>query len=195
MNRNRYGTNLAFIDMLFNLVIAVTVLFLLSLLMINPVKKNSGREEQAPYILIVRWQANSNHDVDVWGKAEGEICSFQNRQTNSLSLDRDDLGPDNTTSMEHFIPINEEIMSIRTLTPNMYIFNVHWYRKRDEGPAPIVQWALINTKDNFKVVISGTVFLNEQGQEKTLLRFRVDEKGRAVSIDTAGYYPYINRAY
>lgn len=191
MNRARFGTTLSFIDFAFNLIIALVALFLLSIMMLNPPKQESSTKKEAKYLVVMRWQDGSNHDVDLWIQYGERIVGFPMRQAEHLALERDDLGPDDTTQMLHFTPINEEIVAIRAFREGWYTVAAHWYRQRDNSPAPIVRWAIIAVYDNNKIVDQGTVTLTQQGQELTLVRFFMRADGELNYFDSKTQYPFL----
>lgn len=191
MNRARFGTTLSFIDFAFNLIIALVALFLLSIMMLNPPKQESNTKKEAKYLIVMRWQDSSNHDVDLWAQYGERIVGFPMRQSDNLSLERDDLGPDDTTNMLHFTPMNEEIIAIRSFKEGWYTIAAHWYRKRDESPAPVVRWAIIAVYDNNRLVDQGAVTFAQQGQEITLVRFYMRADGEINSFDSKTQYPFL----
>lgn len=191
MNRARFGTTLSFIDFAFNLIIALIALFILSIMMLNPPKQDSNTKKEAKYLIVMRWQDGSNHDVDLWVQYGERIVGFPMRQSDNLSLERDDLGPDDTTSMLHFTPLNEEIIAIRSFKEGWYTINAHWYRKRDNGQVPIVRWAIIAVYDNNRLVDQGGVVFDAQGQEKTLVRFYMNADGQLSAFDSRTEYPFL----
>lgn len=191
MNRTRFGTTLSFIDFAFNLIIALIALFLLSIMMLNPPKQESSTKKEAKYIIVMRWQDGSNHDVDLWIQHGNRVVGFPSRQSENISLERDDLGPDDTTNMLHFTPLNEEVLAIRSFKEGWYTVAAHWYRKRDNGPAPVVRWAIIAIYDNNKILDQGTVFFSDQGQEITLVRFHMKADGEINFFDSKTQYPFI----
>lgn len=181
-DRTRYSTSLSFIDFLFNLVIALTSLFLLSILLINPPKQESVQKREAEYFIVIKWQDYNNNDVDLWVTDGDKTVSFINRQHSNMSLDRDDVGPDEPTTRTHFLPTNEEIVTIRSKEKNVYTANIHVYNLRDPSNPPVVSWALINARSN-KVEASGTKFVNQMGQEVTLFRVYINSSGQVDMID------------
>lgn len=181
-DRTRYSTSLSFIDFLFNLVIALTALFLLSILLINPPKQESVQKREAEYFIVIKWQDYNNNDVDLWVTDGDKTVSFINRQHPNMSLDRDDVGPDEPTTRTHFLPTNEEIVTIRSKEKNVYTANIHVYNLRDPSNPPVVSWALINARSN-KVEASGTKFVNQMGQEVTLFRVYINSSGQVDMID------------
>lgn len=191
MNRTRFGTTLSFIDFAFNLIIALIALFILSIIMLNPPRQESNTKKEAKYLIVMKWQDGSNHDVDLWIQYGERAIGFPMRQSSNIALERDDLGPDDTTQMLHFTPINEEIIAIRAFQEGWYTVAAHWYRKRDEGPIPIVQWAIIAVYDNNKIVDRGQVIFSSQGQEITLVRFFMKAEGEINFFDSKTQYPFL----
>lgn len=191
MNRARFGTTLSFIDFAFNLIIALVALFLLSIMMLNPPKQEASTKKEAKYLIVMRWQDGSNHDVDLWAQYGERIVGFPMRQSDNMSLERDDLGPDDTANLLHFTPINEEIIAIRSFKEGWYTIAAHWYRKRDDGPAPIVRWAIIAVYDNNRLVDQGAVTFSQQGQEITLVRFFMKADGEINFFDSKTQYPFL----
>lgn len=191
MNRARFGTTLSFIDFAFNLIIALTALFLLSIMLLNPPKQESNTKKEAKYLIVMKWQDGSNHDVDLWVQYGERVIGFPMRQSEHMALERDDLGPDDTTQNLHFTPLNEEIMAIRSFREGWYTVAAHWYRKRDESQPPIVQWAIVAVYDNNKIVDRGQVIFSQQGQEITLVRFYMKADGEINFFDSKTQYPFI----
>ena len=194
MNKARYSTSLSFIDLLFNLVLSFVAMFLLALLLINPPKQDSTIRREAVYALVIQWQDGSYHDVDLWMTDGKDRANYKVRQTPTMSLDRDDLGPDDTESMKHFLPKNEEIMSIRAPVPGTYTAAVHAYVLRDKSPEiPVIHWALLRVATG-AILYQGTTTLHEKGQERTLIRFRIKEDGDIADGDIINQYPFVNKA-
>lgn len=189
-DRTRYSTSLSFIDFLFNLVIALTALFLLSILLINPPKKESVQKREAEYFIVIKWQDYNNNDIDLWVTDGDRTISFINRQHPNMSLDRDDVGPDEPTTRTHFLPNNEEIVTIRSKQRNVYTANIHVYNLRDPSNPPVVSWALINARSN-KVEASGAKYVNLMGQEVTLFRVYINDSGEVDSIDKEIEYLFV----
>ena len=190
-DRSRYTTTLSFIDFLFNLVIALTALFLLSILLINPPRQETTQKREAEYFIVIKWQDLNNNDVDLWVTDGDTTVNFITRQQTNMSLDRDDLGPDDSMTRTHFLPQNEEIVTIRSRQRNVYTANIHLYNMRDPANPPIVSWALISARSN-QVVATGSKFLNRAGEEVTLFRVYISDSGDVDMIDKEIEYPFVN---
>lgn len=191
VDRSRYTTTLSFIDFLFNLVIALTALFLLSILLINPPKQETTQKREAEYFIIIKWQDLNNNDVDLWVTDGDVTVNFITRQQSNMSLDRDDVGPDDTATRTHFLPQNEEVITIRSRQKNVYTANIHLYNMRDPGNPPIVSWALINARSN-KVVETGAKYLSRSGEEVTLFRVYINDRGEVDMVDKEIDYPFVS---
>ena len=190
-DRSRYSTTLSFIDFLFNLVIALTALFLLSILLINPPRQETTQKREAEYFIVIKWQDYNDNDVDLW-VTDGEVTvNFITRQQSNMSLDRDDVGPDDSMTRTHFLPQNEEIVTIRSKQRNVYTANIHLYNLRDPQNAPLVSWALINARTN-KVEAVGNKYIAIAGQELTLFRVYINDKGEVDMVDREIEYPFVN---
>ena len=192
VDRSRYTTTLSFIDFLFNIVIALTALFLLSILLINPPRQETTQKREAEYFIVIKWQDLNDNDVDLWVTDGDNTVNFITRQQATMSLDRDDVGPDEVMSRTHFLPQNEEIVTIRSRQRAVYTANVHLYNMRDRNNPPFIAWALINARTN-KLEASGAKHINVMGQEATLFRVYINDSGNVDMIDKEIEYPFINR--
>ena len=101
MSVNRYGSNLSFNDVLFNALLGFVVLFVLALLLINPITKQGDIPTKAELMITLEWDEESRDDIDIWilGPLMGAPISFQNKHSGFMHLDRDDLGRSNDVMM------------------------------------------------------------------------------------------------
>ena len=128
--------HLAFVDFLFILLLAFISMFILALLLINPVPKKSEIERKAEYIITLEWDDKSHDDIDIWIEDPvNNILSFRNKAAGLMHLDKDDLGqindviylPDGT---QQVIELNREVVTFRGWIKGEYVVNVHMYTKR-----------------------------------------------------------------
>ena len=131
----RYDSNLSFNDVLFNALLGFVVLFVLALLLINPITKKSDIPAKAEILIIVEWDNESPDDIDTWvqGPLMGAPISFQNKHSGSMHLDRDDLGRTSDIMMidgeKIVIKINREVVTMRGIVKGDYYINIHVYNK------------------------------------------------------------------
>ena len=77
---NRYGSNLSFNDVLFNALLGFVVLFVLALLLINPITKKSDIPAKAEILITLEWDDMASDDIDIWVQGPtGVPISFQNK--------------------------------------------------------------------------------------------------------------------
>tara|TARA_B100002019_G_scaffold292179_1_gene314494 strand:- start:1468 stop:2136 length:669 start_codon:yes stop_codon:yes gene_type:complete len=195
-----YGSQVAFIDLLFNTLVGFVFLFILAFVLINPVAKKSDVEIVAEFIIKITWPTDSVDDIDLWMRDPlGNYAGFKSKDVGLMSLNRDDLGTSNDTVYDPdgkriVVFRNEELITIRGIVPGEYIVNVHWYGdkppiteigQKDYPTVPVeTQIEKINP---YNVVYAKIVNLTIKGQEITVIRFTVDEKGNVVEFSDLPY--------
>lgn len=195
-----YGSQVAFIDLLFNTLVGFVFLFILAFILINPIAKKSDIEIVAEFIVKINWPTDSPDDIDLWMRDPlGNYVGFTSKDVGLMSLNRDDLGTSNDTVYDPkgkpiIVHRNEEMITIRGIVPGEYIVNVHWYGKKPVStklgekeyvPMPVqVQIEKINP---YNVVFADTVELQRKGHEITVVRFTVDEKGNVSKFNDLDY--------
>lgn len=188
--RSKYRPNFGFTDLLFNLVVGITFLFILAFVLINPVAKNSVVEPKTEFLITVDWDNESVVDVDVWIKDNfGNIVNFVQKDRALIYLDRDDLGQTNDTLFNPVtqktttIKINREVISIKTKEPREYTVSLHWYGKNQDYPVQAtVELVSVNP---YSIVKNQKVLLTQKGQEVRVFKFRVNDKGIATDVQDA----------
>jgi len=141
------------------------------------------------------WASNSNDDVDLYVRdPSGNVCFFANTNLAGMHLEHDDLGTvtSGTVTLANGRKIvtgfNGERTVISTVVPGEYTVNVHLYRQANAShPVPVtVQfWQL---QGNDRVLLSRTVVLAHEGDEKTIWRVTLDAQGRLRSTNTRPAY-------
>jgi len=186
MDTNRYKSTFGFVDLLFNLLVGFTFLFMLAFILINPVAKKEAHDPKAEYLVIMSWDDNSKADIDLWIKDDvNTIVGFRAKDVALLTLDRDDLGDRNDmyTSKENveLIPVNREVISIRSKTQRRYVVTTHFYNNLgnpDITPENIkIELLQVNPYKILKIV---EVTLTEPSEEKHVFEFEVLTDGDVV---------------
>ena len=205
MNK-KYNSNLAFIDLLFNLILGFVFLFIVSFLMINEPDKKSEVEQKAEYMIVLDWDHSKDIDMDLWVQTPNGKVGFINPDEGSVFLDKDDLGFRNDTySLENgelkTVPINREIINIRAFEAGEYIVNAHLYGGRfisgtstssGSKSAGVIGNKLteyLNVKLNiyklnpYSVVYSGEKIFTTIREEKTFTRFTIQDNGMFSNVN------------
>ena len=187
----RYVSNVAFTDLLFNIVVGLAFLFLLAFILMNPIAKDKDIEEKSDFIIILTWDDKSGDDIDLWIRDPlGNILSFKNRGVAMMHLDRDDLGLSNDKVAlpeggYEYVYRNKEVASLRGTHEGEYLVNVHVYNKKpwkDKSMRPSnirVELIKLNPYDE---VTQAEFIGTKRGQEFTAFHFTLDEDGEVIGI-------------
>ena len=190
-DKSKYGSSVAFTDLLFNIVVGLAFLFLLAFILMNPIAKDKDIEEKSDYIIILTWDDESGDDIDLWMRDPlGNILSFRNREDALMHLDRDDLGLSNDKvelpeGGYVYVYRNKEVASLRGVHEGEYLVNVHVYNKKpwkDSSMKPSnirVELIKLNPYDE----VTQTEFIaTKKGQEFTAFHFTLDKDGEVIGI-------------
>ena len=186
MHRQRFYTD-PFTDLLFNALLGFVFLFMVAILFMNPIAKLGTANLKAEFIITLTWPDNQPDDLDIWVEdPHGEIVSYLQREAGWLHLDRDDRGSLNDTieiNGEKILhPINQEVVTMRGIISGEYVVNVYYYESVTRGPvSATVQIDKINPV--LETVFFDRIVLESQDVEKTVVRFRVSDRGEVVGID------------
>ena len=193
----KYQSNLAFVDFLFILLLAFISMFILALILINPVTKKSEVERKAEFLITLEWDKESRDDVDIWVEDPlGKVVSFRNKTVDVMHLDKDDLGqindtirfPDGSTQVIH---LNREVVTLRGWVAGEYTINAHMYNKRDRShpsdansyghPTNVkVEMLRINP---YKILFEEKFTLTHRGEEVTIRRVTLNKEGEIIATN------------
>ena len=182
------GTFVPFTDILFNALLGFAVMLFIAFALIRPDAKSGDIDVKAEFIITVSWPDNDPDDIDTYVEDPlGDVVWYHSLQKGFLNLDRDDRGTylDEVTvdGQKVTFPLNQETVSIRRNVPGEYIVNVYRFTDPSGEPVPVtVKVEKINPK--VSVVYYGSVTLNKKADEKTVLRFSVDDAGNVSGINT-----------
>ena len=190
-DKSKYGSSVAFTDLLFNIVVGLAFLFLLAFILMNPIAKDKDIEEKSDFIIILTWDDESGDDIDLWLRDPlGNILSFKNREDALMHLDRDDLGLSNDKvelpeGGYVYVYRNKEVASLRGTHEGEYLVNIHVYNKKpwaDHSMRPSnirVELIKLNPYDE----VTQTEFIaTHRGQEFTAFHFTLDDEGEVIGI-------------
>lgn len=172
---------------LFKIIQALTFLFVLAAIFMNPVAKTGIINPKAEYLITVSWPDRDPNDIDTYVEdPEGNILNFTNKDVGLMHLDRDDRGNLNDTivvegkKIEN--PLNQEVTTIRGIVPGEYVVNVDYYASQNNKAVP-VSISVDKVNPRLEVVYYGTVTLEKKGDEKTVVRFTIDPSGTVTNVN------------
>ena len=158
--------------------VALVVLMLPHL---NPpgAKQSDDSEPPGNVIVEIRWPDEIDADVDLWVQAPGDMpVGYSNKGGLIFNLLRDDLGKRaDATGM------NYEVSYSRGIPPGEYTVNVHLYRNiANVYPVPVTVVTSVKrmASESARQILASRVELKREGQELTVYRFELDERGRLV---------------
>ena len=183
---NRYGSNLSFNDVLFNALLGFVVLFVLALLLINPITKKSDIPAKAEILITLEWDDMASDDIDIWVQGPtGVPISFQNKTNGVMHLDRDDLGKSSDymwiDGERIVIRLNREVVSMRGIAPGDHYINIHVYSKNSQTAPTKYTLTLLDVNPYREVyVMQGE--LTKRGEIVRLPGFTLDEEGVVTDV-------------
>ena len=187
----RYVSNVAFTDLLFNIVVGLAFLFLLAFILMNPIAKEKDVEEKSDFIIVLTWDDESGDDIDLWVRDPlGHILSFRNRGVGMMHLDRDDLGLSNdkvkgADGKIVYVYRNKEVVSLRGYSEGTYLVNVHVYNKKLWKDGKMhrsnIKVELIKLNPYSEVVQAEFVAVG-RGQEFTAFHFTLNADGEVIEL-------------
>jgi hypothetical protein len=130
-------------------------------------------------MIEARWPDQVDTDVDLWVQAPGDVpVGYSNKGGAVFNLLRDDLGQQLDLS-----GLNYESSYSRGVVPGEYTVNLHLYRNRAAGmvPVTVVVSSKADTGDPARQILMSKVELEREGQERTVFRFKLTERGTVVA--------------
>ena len=175
------GMNVSFRDLLFLLVFAYLVVGAIALAHIgkNDEEQSKGTTPPGSVIVEMRWDKPIDADVDLWVQAPGDVpVGYSNKSGKIFNLVRDDLGKGGDPNS-----MNYEVAYGRGHWPGEYVVNTMLYRSRDQKyPVGVqVKVSLQDRQGHVRQALQSNVDLTYEGQEITVFRFRLNEKGELIA--------------
>lgn len=187
-SNERYGSNLAFIDLLFNILVGFVFLFVVAFLMINPIAKKADIITPAEFLITLSWPDQDQNDFDLWVRDPVQnYIGFRSKDVGVTNLDRDDLGSINdrvsiAPGKDVIVSVNREVTSIRGILPGEYVVSVHLYngsRITDAGVPVTVELQKINP---YSILFNETRIMTDNGQIENFVRFVINEEGKIIEV-------------
>jgi hypothetical protein len=182
------GTFVPFTDILFNALLGFSVMVFIAFSLIRPDAKAGDINVKAEFIITATWPDRNPDDIDMYVEdPAGNIVWYHSLQRGLMSLDRDDRGNylDEVTVNGKTVtfPLNQETVTMRGVLPGEYIVNVYHFTNPTGEPVPVsVKVEKINP--SVKVIYYDTIMLGKKGDERTAVRFTLDDAGAVSDLNT-----------
>lgn len=165
--------SIAYRDILLNTILGlITIIGCMMILMTFEKKVTESLAPPGNIVVTISWPDGPT-DVDLWvyGGNEKLPVGFSNKSGLLFDLLRDDLG-----TVDDDQPLNYEAAYSHGIVSGSYVFNVRCYTC-STFPVP-VKWEVdVNGPSGTRVIARGVVQLLRQGQEITLISFKMDAHG------------------
>jgi hypothetical protein len=174
--------------MLFKALQVVAFLFFIALLAIAPDAKDGKIDSKAEFIVTMDWPDKHPDDLDLFVQdPAGNIAWYRHREAGFMVLERDDRGGANdfilVNGKKISSPIREEIVTIRGIVPGEYTVNVSHFQATTGAAVPVtVKVQKLNP--SAQVVFDNAVMVDHTGDEKTAVRFTLDDNGKVVDVNS-----------
>lgn len=188
LTKDRYKSNIAFVDLLFNILIGFVFLFIIAFILINPIAKKSDVEKKAEFIIVMTWPDDNIDDIDLWLRDPvGNKIGFRYPSKGLSHLERDDLGERNDTIIVNGQPVvikqNSETITVRGILRGDYSVSSHFYRRKIEASREIIPVTVTVTKINpYSIIYTQTIDLEFEGDIKDFYTFTLDDEGAVIEI-------------
>jgi hypothetical protein len=188
MARRSSGQETAMNDMLSNIALGFIMLFIIAVMMMNPITKKNDVPSKNEFMILMEWDPESIDDVDMWVQYKDESpVGFSNRNSGWVNLDRDDLGQAGDSILIDGkyvdLKINRETTNLRGIRAGDYYVVAHMYNRRDPDRSNPQQVKIIVIDINpYKEVYTITMPLNNTNDVARFPAFTVDEQGKVVAV-------------
>ena len=191
----KYSSNLAFVDLLFNLLVGFTSLFIIAFLMINPVSQTGQTTPPVKMFVEIEWDSELTQDMDLFVRGpNGNVVYYANKDGGYVVLQRDDLGSTNDTYILNgeriVIKRNYEIANFSDLPAGEYVIGVFYFSRLGD---PIDVKTTVRSISPHRLVYEGTAQALTPRTERTLLSFVIDKDGKVTDLNTEVQIPITGR--
>ena len=191
----KYSSNLAFVDLLFNLLVGFTSLFIIAFLMINPVSQTGQTTPPVRMFVEIEWDNELTQDMDLFVRGpNGDTVYYANKDGGYVVLQRDDLGSTNDTYILNgeriVIKRNYEIANFSDLPAGEYVIGVFYFSRLGD---PIDVKTTVRSISPHRLVYEGTAEALTPRTERTLLSFVIDKDGKVTDLNTEVQIPITGR--
>jgi len=193
MDRARFKSMTAFLDMLWILLAGFGAMFIIAFMLIQPPAKNADVIKKAEFIITLEWEPTSEDDLDIWIRdPSGNVVSFRQKSAGLMNLEKDDLGKSNDSFTDengnvHTILLNKEVITLRGVVAGEYEVMVHVYSRKYTKGFDMSQGNLsveVIKINPYGIVYKNNYTYNKRGQEISIVRFSIASDGSFIGYNT-----------
>lgn len=189
MKGKTYYNNTSFLDLLFNFLLATTILLVIAVLHIVIEQNKADIKTQAEFVVTVTWDKHKDIDIDTWIEdPDGLMLWYKQKEIGIMHLDRDDRGHSGDDYVlrqgEVYYNPNQEIVTIRGIKSGEWIINVHCFRILTEAEMPVdVDITVIKLNPKADTVLHKKITFKRKWQQMTIARIKISDKGEVLVVE------------
>jgi len=165
-------------DVLFAFVFILLVMLTTLLAFLSDPTEEAKADPPGTLAMAITWP-EGNTDIDLWSFGPQEIApvGYSNLSGSLFNLLRDDLG-----NMPDALGLNFEHAYTRGIVPGEYVFTAHCFRCPVLPQTVKAEVTITDQKGQKKThpLVTTSITLTRQGEEKTIIRFKLDAEGNLV---------------
>lgn len=172
---------------LFKALQVIAFLFFIAFMSISTQKNKGKVESKAEFLISMAWPDSHPDDFDIFVQDPiGNVLWYRRRDIGFMALERDNRGAANdfilVSGQKIHSETREELVSIRGLVAGEYTVNVYHFTAQTSQIVPVTV-TVEKLNPTVTTVAKETIEMREGGQEKTAVRFTVDDKGEVTKVD------------
>ena len=173
--------------LLFKALQVLAFLFFIALFAITTQKSKGKIDSKAEFLISMSWPDNHPDDFDLFVQDPlSKVVWYRRRDAGFMVLERDNRGGANDFIMiggkKVRSPTRQELVSIRGIVPGEFTVNVYHFTALTGQPVPVTV-TVDKLNPTVTQVSKETLQMQQGGQERTAVRFTLDDKGEVTKID------------
>ena len=173
--------------LLFKALQVLAFLFFVALFAITTQKNEGKIDSKAEFLISLSWPDSHPDDFDLFVQDPlSKVVWYRRRDAGFMVLERDNRGGANDFIMignEKVRSVTrQELVSIRGIIPGEFTVNVYHFTALTPTPVPVTV-TVEKLNPTVKQVSKETLQMSRGGEERTAVRFTLDDKGEVVKVD------------
>lgn len=173
--------------LLFKALQVLAFLFFIVLFAITTDQSKGKVDSKAEFLISLSWPDNHPDDFDLFVQDPfSKVVWYRRRDAGFMVLERDNRGGANDFYMigdkRVRSPTRQELVSIRGIVPGEFTVNVYHFTAHTKEPVTVTV-TVEKLNPTVKQISKETLEMSQGGQERTAVRFTVDDDGDVVDVN------------
>ncbi len=171
---------------LFKALQVVAFFFFIALIAISAQKSKGKADSKAEFLISLSWPDSHPDDFDLFVEDPLQnVAWYRRRDIGFMALERDNRGNANdfivVNGKKTYSPTRQEVVSLRGIIAGEYIVNAYHFVAKTGLPVPVTV-TVEKLNPALTIVARETMDMAEGGEERTGVRFTLDDKGNVSKI-------------